>query len=193
MNWGWGGLGGVVLTTVVTTLVVEYLVKPRLEARKERILQVFKVRAEFLERVVTMSLAAEAILLEPPPDSRQDLRNALQAQRDRQYGRLQDMTQELVDNAGRYGAAFGWPIMNETLFPYIFCMHGVMLSSRARSVKATVVRAFGKPIVNALEKPPWWRILRPVFATRQVKVLIARAEDPQQPDPGMESCNLPAP
>lgn len=51
-----GTIVSAVITAVLTTLVVEYAAKPQLEARKERILDIWRRRRELQRRLTDLSL-----------------------------------------------------------------------------------------------------------------------------------------
>jgi hypothetical protein len=166
-------------TAVVVTLAIEYFAKPRLEARKERILGLLRARRELLSVITRLTLAAKMYGEELPAAAPQDLQRAWRDERSRHYETLQDQSRQLLDDVSRYAHAYPRQL-DDVLIGYVTTVHGIMLSMRPRHRKAAHIADLGIPIATALEVPPRWKIwsiARMISAQQQVRRILTKIQD----------------
>ncbi|MFC4118494.1 hypothetical protein [Nonomuraea zeae] len=125
--------------SLVVALGIEYAAKPRLEARKERILEAMRARRDLLARVTLVGWTASAAAAELPAEASREVREKLRAEQARQFERLEGEVRGLVDDAGRYLSTFAGPA-RVIIADYLFVQHGILLSERARSEQCTQVK-----------------------------------------------------
>jgi hypothetical protein len=145
----WNAVVNAAVTAAIVTLAIEYFAKPRLEIRKERLLNMVRDRHELTLAIVNLSSAAAVILLELPPGADAESHERLQAERQRQYSRMRDLAQRLFDDADRYAAAHFDPIRS-VVIDYVVCTHGVMLSGQTPAQKARIVRELAVPMAAVI-------------------------------------------
>jgi hypothetical protein len=90
------------VVTSVVTVSVEYLAKPRLEARKERILDQLRARRALIALIVDLTFSADAVAVDVPKDADAAARERILAERRRHYVRMGELTLELSDHVGKY-------------------------------------------------------------------------------------------
>ncbi|WP_020386952.1 hypothetical protein [Kribbella catacumbae] len=166
-------------TAVFVTLAIEYLVKPRMEARKERYFGILRARQELLTVITKLTLAAKMYGEDLPATARTDLQRVWNAERDRQYEVLQSQSRALMDDVARFAQAYPGQF-RETLIAYVTTVHGIMLSMRPRHRKATQIADLGIPITTALEVPPGWKIwalVRMALAHEKVHRMLTKIGD----------------
>ncbi|MFI7607430.1 hypothetical protein ACIBTV_20110 [Micromonospora sp. NPDC049366] len=168
-------------TAVFVTLAVEYLAKPRLEARKERILEDVRLRRDLLTAILDLTLSAAILVHEIPNDASAEVKQSLRQERKRHYERMSLRINELHDNAGRYARAFKEPKRTAVL-RYLNCVKGLVLSERTRHRQAEIVHSLGVPVATILEGTLWWPI---PYAKAWMKLegLVADTEMPADPKP----------
>lgn len=166
-------------TAIIVTLAIEYFAKPRLEARKERILGVIRTRDELLAVITKLSIVAKMYGDDLPATAPQDLQRRVKEEKDRLYESLEQQTRQLMDDIARYARAYPGRF-RDLLIEYTGTVHGLMLSMRSRQRKTAHIAALGTPIATALEVPPrWqpWSWARMVMAQEEVAAMIAAIED----------------
>ncbi|GAA3129139.1 hypothetical protein JOF29_007321 [Kribbella aluminosa] len=175
----WNTVATSAATAIIVTLAIEYLAKPRLEARKERILGVIRTRQEVLAVITKLSIVAKMYGDDLPATAPLDLQRRVKVERDRLYKVLEDQSRHLMDDVARYAGVYRGPL-RDILIEYTGAVHGVMLSMRPRQRKAAHLAQLGKPIATAPEVPPRWQVralVRMVLALRQVQHMVATIED----------------
>jgi hypothetical protein len=107
------------LVSALVALGIEYAAKPRIEARKELLLEGYRRRRELLGHLDTISMIA-ASWSELPA-----------GERDRQWQRLAAMTETMFDNAWLYAASyrrvfrqFGRPSAFDLIGSYLYTARG---------------------------------------------------------------------
>ncbi|MGW0503213.1 hypothetical protein [Micromonospora sp. NPDC003241] len=151
----WDTVATSAVTALVVTLAVEYAAKPWLEARKERILGALRSRRELSAAITGVALPAAFLSIDMPKDAKGEVRESLLAERKRQYERLRDQAQALVDSMDRHASTFFGPSMN-LVITYISTVQGVMLSTRTRHDKARLIHDLSKQIAMVLDGR-WWQ------------------------------------
>lgn len=171
MSLDWNVVLNAAITALVVTLAVEYLAKPRLEARKERILAALRARHELLAGMANLYMSAEFVSIEVPAGPDRQSRETLAAERQRHYGRIQELSQHLADNAGEYARTYIAPV-RALVFDYIFLVRGVVLSGSTRRRKAEIIKKLSTP-TGMIISHRWWQVPTAVRAWFDVKHLMA--------------------
>ncbi|MBM0201888.1 hypothetical protein JNW90_01295 [Micromonospora sp. STR1s_5] len=176
MAINWPTFGAAVLTAVTITVVVELLVKPRIQA----LLELRTIRRELMARMVSLTLAAGLLTEDLPKDMSREVREHVREEQRRQAERLNAAVRDLFDQAGRYVAVYGGPLRTLTV-DYIVCLHGLMLSTRTRSRKAQIIKELAAPVATALdpERQKVWYVWHNVQALRTANRLIIATHSDQ--------------
>ncbi|GAA1290432.1 hypothetical protein Psi02_15390 [Planotetraspora silvatica] len=165
------------ITALIVALSVEYFAKPRLEARKERILELLRGRRELKAALISMSVATSILTIELSLDMKPAAYQALRDEQTRQYQRLWEQIQQMVDNIGRYAGPYVWKA-RDLVIQYVLCLYTVMMSTRTRAEKAATIQSLIKPMAAVMDAaPPWffWRMPAQIRAWGEVNRLIAAA------------------
>jgi hypothetical protein len=144
-------LVGAVFAAIFVTLFIEYLAKPRLEARKDRILAIMRARREFLAAITNISMAAQLLLLDVPRNADREIREKFRLERQRQYERLQESVLKLFDNVGEFGAIYRGAKMRDTIVHYVMCLYGLTMSKRTRRAQAEAMLGMAIPAAKTFE------------------------------------------
>jgi hypothetical protein len=175
INWDAVATAGA--TAVFVTLTIEYIAKPRLECRKERILAMVHSRQELLSSVVDLSMAAGVVKLEAPPAMAVETQGRVEAERQRQYGRIREQSERLFDQAGKYAGAYALPhVMRDIVIGYIYCVQGVALSARSQRQQAETIYNLGIPMAGILDHPRFWQVRKWQRGLEEVRRLILETE-----------------
>jgi hypothetical protein len=148
-----------VVTALVTTLVVEYFAKPRLEARKERILRQLRSREDLVAAVIDIAGVAEYVAIDVPKDGPAEARQNLIADRSRAYERLQKLVAGLHENMGRHAGSYRWPYLG-IVIAYIGYLKGAVLSVRTQAAQGRMIREVSGHLVAILAPDPVWKVWR---------------------------------
>jgi hypothetical protein len=159
------------LVSALAALGIEYAAKPRIEARKELLLEGYRRRRELLGHLDTISMIAGSW-------------SELSAgERDRQWQRLAAMTESMFDNAWLYATSyrrvfrqFGRPSAFDLIGSYVYTARGVFLADRPR---AEVVGALGEltgPLSALLSAG--WRVRARLRALSQMSAVLAKHTGP---------------
>lgn len=166
-------------TAVFVTLAVEYLAKPGMEARKERILEDARLRRDLVTAIMDLTLSASFLLIDIPPEASAEVKQSLRDERRRHYERMSARINALHDDAGRYARAYRG-VKRDAVFLYLNCVKGVVLSPRTRHRQAEVVRSLAEPVAQILEGT----VAHPIrFQDARLKLaeLVADTEVPAEP------------
>lgn len=181
INWDTVVTSG--LTAVIVTLTIEYAAKPRLEARKERILDQLRARRELLAAITKLTLSAQMYREELPSSAPQDLQRVWADERRRHFDDLQQQARQLLDDTPRYAQAYHHRF-HDVLIGYATTVHAIVTSMRQKHRKATLIADLGIPVATALEVPPrWqiWNVVRMYSAQQQVRRALAKIGDDSTP------------
>ncbi|MEV7227288.1 hypothetical protein AB0M79_09735 [Polymorphospora sp. NPDC051019] len=170
-------------TTVITaattaglvTIAVEYAAKPRLEARKDRILETLRNRRELVATALSAALTTEFLLHDLPADADRELRDTFRAERKRHYERVQQQVQTLYDSIGKYGTLYRNPV-RDLVIQYIMQMYGVILSRRTQRRKAEIIKGLTAPMIVLLDGPKHKLVARAV-ALKEIRRLMDEIEN----------------
>jgi hypothetical protein len=171
----WDTVATSAVTALLVTLAVEYAAKPRLEARKERILGAHRSRRELSAAITSIALPAAFLAIDLPRDVMGEVRDSLLAERKRQYERLRAQAEALVDSMDRHAGTFPGPPM-KLVMSYISTVQGVMLSTRTRHDKAGLIHELSKQIAMILDGR-WWQTPARVRAVWELDRLVKRSQD----------------
>ncbi|MBG0818921.1 hypothetical protein [Planomonospora sp. ID82291] len=164
------------VTSIVVTLLVEYAAKPRLEARKERILDAVRARRKLTATLLDIGLAAAVLREDLPAIADPVVQQKVRAERARQYKRLEELGQELVDGSGRYLVTLlGLP--RRLTANAAFAVLGVLMSARTRRDQAEAITGLVTPLATVLETP-LWRLLKRGRAALELTRQLAAIQEP---------------
>lgn len=167
-------------TAVFVTLVVEYLAKPSLEARKDRILDAHRARGELHDLIMKITFAAARLCEKLPADAPADLRSTWDKEADRQYEIMHGQILEAADNVGRYMRVYRSQI-RDLVAAYLINLHGVVLSPRTRDRQAEIVANLGAPMATAITPPRPWGIRAWRRAVSEIRAQITDMQIPADP------------
>ncbi|MBG0818776.1 hypothetical protein [Planomonospora sp. ID82291] len=159
MAINWDTVATSAATAVVVTSMYDYFVRPRQEARKERIAEQLRARRELLAVLAYTAQSASVVLLEPPPDATTAVLEKLRDQRQRQYERMQEHVQSLFDDVTRYASTYVL-LPRDVLIECVCCMQGVLMSSRSRREQARLLHAFTYQLAVIFSYAGWRLIAR---------------------------------
>jgi hypothetical protein len=150
------------VSTVVTAAVVsavvsiffEWVAKPRMDARKERILNDIGNRRKFENSLLRLDIASGMwAQFKYPANATRQTKEAIDAERQRAYKQIDDATKEMVDNLGFYALTYvgiRLPWLNtsipEMISRYVYCVRGVYLSNRTYTAKAEIIHKLTEPM-----------------------------------------------
>jgi hypothetical protein len=185
-----------VSTVLVSALVsggvaigFQVVAMPRLGARNERILTDFRNRRQFesnlLRLRVTCGMWAN---YEYPPDPSDEVREKIDAERERQLQRMDEVSKDLVDDLGFYALTYlgmNLPKLDTNtptlISRYVFTVRRAMLSSRTPEAKATIVYELTEPMHNFLFGGRWHPVKRAKAPLTLLEVL-GKYESPDDPE-----------
>jgi hypothetical protein len=180
----WSTVATAVVTAAFVALVVEYLAKPRMEARKQRILDAHQTRRELQALITTLSIAAGRYLERLPEGADSELQEVWEAERERRYEIKRSNVELLADEVPRLVQSY-LPKITADVIAYALCIHAVTLSLRTKDRKAEIVAGFALPITNALNRPSIWEMRSWEPTWPKVRAMIAevsaQAETPPAP------------
>jgi hypothetical protein len=121
-------------------LVIEYAVKPQLEARKDRHLEALRAQRRFESILIDLAVAAGVYVTDDTStDGDAVVRKKLQAERARQYDRMQLLVTELFDNLGKFAGSYPLAPWRDDMLLVGTTMHGVLMSARSRHRQAELI------------------------------------------------------
>ncbi|MFB8025957.1 MULTISPECIES: hypothetical protein [unclassified Streptomyces] len=179
------------VTALVTTVGTQWLVVPRLEARKRRIMDVHQARDRFLTEMRHI-LGASARLrnFEAPPEDpacTPEMRERIAAGRARWVKQLDDATEWLVDNLELYLPSWPTDFLRNLISTYVSHAWAVMLSEREDTRKAVLLEQLTTPVWEVFGSRGWERSpSRMAGAQQQLAAVIEEIEaevDRQQAAP----------
>ena len=140
---------------VVVNLAVDVALKPRMEARKERILIAHRDRQRLLDRLGKIGMAAARLSHDRLPSGiSHDVRQALRAEDQRAVATLEEQTRELVDDLDRAAGTYIWRI-KDIVIGYATLVRGWSLSERTAAEKGQLIVELTIPVVGFLGGSPW--------------------------------------
>jgi hypothetical protein len=178
----------VVITAVVTSVIAsiassflfDYMARPRLEARKERILGQLRKRREFYSSALSLGVAAKIAAVDVPFGIDHKTREKLVGERQAARQRMTTISKGLLEDVGAIAGTYHSLIIDDVI-SYIMTMHGVVLSRRSSERKAEVIEECTRDLLAFLEGR-WWRPIRRVNARSRLRGLISELNGNEQPD-----------
>ncbi|EWM67010.1 MULTISPECIES: hypothetical protein [unclassified Micromonospora] len=161
-------------TALIVTLGIEYAAKPRLEARKERILAALRSRRELSAALTAVSLPAAFLSMDIPREAESQVRETLKEERWRQYERMRQQAQAMTDSMDRHAGTFHSMPM-KIVMSYIGTMQGILLSARTRHDKAKLVFELSQQMALILDGR-WWQAVARVRVLQRFHELVAESE-----------------
>jgi hypothetical protein len=152
----------------VVAIGIEWIAKPRSDARKERILNDIGNRRKFESNLLRLRVASGMWAhYEYPPNVSREAKGTIDGERERAFQRIGDVTQELVDDLGFYALTYVGvriPRLNTTvpemISRYAFAVRGVYLSKRTFKAKAQIIEELTIPIYAYLFGSKWYPVRR---------------------------------
>lgn len=160
----------------LVALMFEYLAKPRLEARKERILRAVRNRDELLGHLIAIGVVARQLATDTPKDLAPGVREGFLLEQQRAYQRLNETTHVLYDRMGDLAGSYAW-LPRDLIIRYMIVMRGLLMSDRTRHAKAKETSAITEPLAGYLTLVPlWapWRNIRRAKALLEANAKIAK-------------------
>jgi hypothetical protein len=147
---------------------IEWIVKPRMDARKERILNDIGSRRKFENNLLRLRIASGMwARYEYPPNMSEEAKGIIDAERERAFQQIGDATRDLIDDLGFYALTYVGvriPRLNTTIpemiSRYAFAVRGVYLSKRAYKDKAQIIEELTMPIYAYLFGKRWHPVRR---------------------------------
>ncbi|RNH98850.1 hypothetical protein EEZ25_24430 [Micromonospora aurantiaca] len=177
----WNTVATAGATAVFVTLAVEYVAKPGMEARKERVLEDARLRRDLVTAIMDLALSAAILITDVLADASAPVKQSLREERRRHYDRMRRRIDALHDDAGRYARAYQGA-KRVAAFQYLNCVKGVVLSERTRYQQAGVMHSLAAPVATILEGT----LAHPIrFQNARLKLaeLVADTEVPVEPEP----------
>ncbi|MFG3071907.1 hypothetical protein [[Kitasatospora] papulosa] len=170
------------VTALVTTVGTQWLVVPRLEARKRRIMDVHQARDRFLTEMRHI-MGASARLQgheAPAPDDpawAPVMHERIAAGRARWVKQLDDATEWLVDNVELYAPSWPTDFLRNMISTYVSNAWAVMLSEREDTRKAVLLSQLTTPVWEVFGSCGWERSpSRMAAAQQQLAAVIEEME-----------------
>jgi hypothetical protein len=90
----------------VVTIGLEWVAKPRMDARKERILETIRSSRKFENNLLKLEVTAGMWAQHQyPPNATRATKEAIDVERQRAFQQIDDTTREMVDDLGFYARA----------------------------------------------------------------------------------------
>jgi hypothetical protein len=144
------------LTSAVVALGIEWLAKPRLEARKERLLSARRARFTFESRLLRIEVIAamwKDLPPNPAPRASPGERERLRAELSRGMAEVDGITRELVDEVGSYALTYvGWNVpggvgpVPTLITRYVTLARGLVISDRTSNEKLRLLHDMTEPL-----------------------------------------------
>jgi hypothetical protein len=167
----WEAVWTSAITALVVTVAFEYALKPRLEVRKQQLLDVIAARKAFLAKVTTAAMAAATLRESLPADADPALIATFRAEQRRHQERMQQTIIEMFDNTGAYAVAYPGPFRTLVL-EFTSTLYGVVMSQCTYRRKADIVLETGKLMAEAIDVSRLWHLWPALRATEAVKACL---------------------
>jgi hypothetical protein len=161
-----------VVTALVTTVATGWLVAPRLDARKHRILELHKARDQFLASMLQVLSAAARLQNFPAPDPNEPawtevMRERVAAERARWVEQLDEATKWMVDNIETYALTWPMDFLRSLIGNYVSHARAVMISERQDGRKAELLEELTTPVWEVFGSRGWQRSPRRLMRAEQ--------------------------
>jgi len=165
-------------TSLVTTVGTGWLVMPRLEARKRRIMEMHQARDQFLAMMLRVLSACARLRNVEAPDSNDSgwtpvMRERVGVERARWVKQLDEATEWMVDNMEMYGVTWPSNLLRGLIGNYVTTARWVMVSERQDDRKAELLVELTTPVWQVFGSRGWQRgPLRMARAQRRLEASI---------------------
>ena len=161
------------LTSGVVALGIEWLFKPRLEARKERLLELHRKRRTFATQMITiMTTIAKWSAVEPRPGGMSDaFADRLARDRETAEQQLENITKAMNDEIFDVAAAYATQRIRNLVIRYIFMVRLVLLSDRSQVEQWSILQSLTQPAYTWLFRRSWRFISRSKAMLQLIRTL----------------------
>lgn len=168
------------LTSSLVALGIEWFAKPRLEARKERLLRLHHARQTFEANVLTVlansaKVSAAAGQRLPYDPKKEGTRRAFREEIARAVQQIDHATIEMSDNLAAYGLNYPTARIQNLIVRYVATARGTQLSSRTQVEKAEALTEITAPLHTWLFTR-WWRFKSRYRAFMELPKTLAKYE-----------------
>lgn len=151
------------LVSGVVAIGIELVAKPRMDARKERILNDHRNRRKFEDNLLRLRVMSGMWTESDYPENLTvEQRERVEGEIERTIQRMDDVTREMVDDLGFYALTYlnvRIPRVDTTMpkliSRYAYAVRGVQLSERSFKVKAKILHELTVPIHTYLFGSKW--------------------------------------
>jgi hypothetical protein len=179
MSIAWNTVQTAAATALLVTLVIEYAAKPQLEARKERHLEALRTQRRFESLLVDLALAAGVYITDDTTaDGDAVVRGKLQAERARQYDRMQHLITELFDNLGKFASSYPLAPWRDDMLLVGTTMHGILMSARSRHRQAQLIAELTGLSSRIFCQRQLWKAADLRMARIELRALVAQTQEP---------------
>lgn len=175
------------VVSAVVSIFFEWVAKPRMDARKERILNDIRNRRKFENNLLRLEVASRMwAQFKYPLNATRQTKEAIDAERQRTYQQIDNTTKEMVDDVGFYALTYlGVRIrplktpVPEMIGRYVHCVRGVYLSNRTYTTKAKIIHRLTEPVRIFLfgGKLHWLRRVNALFEMQNLLDEYAPLDD----------------
>ncbi|KAB8181808.1 hypothetical protein FH608_050785 [Nonomuraea phyllanthi] len=166
----WDAVATAAVAAIIFNLALDYLAKPRLEARKEEILEAHRLRRELLASAIRITYAAAIVSAVIPDGADSTVRGNVYVEQDRQHDRLQAEVQQLADDGSRHAGTFLGSLLN-LVVGYVSALQGLLMSARPRTDQAVEIQKLAGAMAIALSSPRRWQIGKIVARARALEAM----------------------
>jgi len=178
MSIAWNTVQTAAATALLVTLVIEYAIKPQLEARKERHLEALRTQRRFEALLVDLALAAGVYVTDDTmPGADTTVRRKVQAERGRQYDRMGHLITELFDNLGRFAASYPLAPWRDDMLLVGTTMHGILMSARNRHRQAQLIADLTAISSRIFCQRQLWKAADVSSARSELRTLVAQTQE----------------
>jgi hypothetical protein len=150
-----------ILIALATTVVTQYALAPRLEARKRRMLAAHEWRDQFNAGLLTIETAAARLqTIDVPDGASTTVRSAVQQERQRWLAQIDEASRYLVDHLEQYALRYiDWGGLQALAIKYAFMTRTVWISDRSQDRRVELVHRLAEP-ARSIFFTYWWNRFR---------------------------------
>jgi hypothetical protein len=136
------------------TVILDWIARPTMDARKERILDNYRNRQNFEDNLLKLRVMSGMwAKFEQPPDATADQKERLDSEIDRAFGQIDAMSKDMLDKFASFALTFhGMKLPSlDTTIPeliarYVYLVRGICLSDKPFPAKARIIEEATVPI-----------------------------------------------
>jgi hypothetical protein len=152
----------------VVSIIFEWIAKPRMDARKDRIVRIIENRRMFEDNLLRLDVASAMLKqLTYPPKADRRAKDALDAERRRFLEQVDVATQSMIDQLGFFALTYASTTVPglglsipEMVAKYVVTVRGVHLSDRSYTRKAEIIQELTVPLRIYLFGSKWHPVRR---------------------------------